>query len=148
MISVTHCTYYALFLGGMCAAASTILVVAIAKFRSYDKNRDKKQHARLVIILFNFWRFKLEKCRYWGCQLVCVTGYCLNFSFKKTGWVTTEGGRMQCFMKKEDEGLIDVENVETTTSITVLSLPHWPPFCYSFVSSISVFFFALGSTDC
>ena len=46
-----------LFLGGVCAAASTILVVAIAKFRSYDKNRDKKQHARLVIILFNFWRF-------------------------------------------------------------------------------------------
>ena len=32
---------YALFLGGVCAAASTILVVAIAKFRSYDKNRDK-----------------------------------------------------------------------------------------------------------
>ena len=28
----------------------TILVVAIAKFRRYDKNRDKKQHARLVII--------------------------------------------------------------------------------------------------
>ena len=25
-----------------------------------------------------------------------------------------EGGRMQCFMKKEDESLIDVENVETT----------------------------------
>ena len=47
--------YYALFLGGVCAAASTILVVAIAKFRSCDKNRDKKQHARLVIILFNFW---------------------------------------------------------------------------------------------
>ena len=23
------------------------------------------------------------------------------------------GGRMQCFMKKEDESLIDVENVET-----------------------------------
>ena len=47
--------YYALFLGGVCAAASTILVVAIATFRSYDKNRDKKQHARLVRILFNFW---------------------------------------------------------------------------------------------
>ena len=44
--------YYALFLG---AAASTLLVVAIATFRSYDKHRDKKQHARLVIILFNFW---------------------------------------------------------------------------------------------
>ena len=29
----------------------TTLVVAIAKFISYDKNRDKKQHARLVIIL-------------------------------------------------------------------------------------------------
>ena len=25
-----------------------------------------------------------------------------------------EGGRTQCFMKKEDKGLIDVENVETT----------------------------------
>ena len=25
-------------------------MVAIAKFRSYDKNRDKKQHARLVIL--------------------------------------------------------------------------------------------------
>ena len=25
-----------------------------------------------------------------------------------------EGGRMQCFMKKEDNCLIDVENVETT----------------------------------
>ena len=25
-----------------------------------------------------------------------------------------EGGRMQCFMKKEDKSLIDVENVETT----------------------------------
>ena len=25
-----------------------------------------------------------------------------------------EGGRMQCFMKKENESLIDVENVETT----------------------------------
>ena len=55
MISVTHSTCGALFLGGVCAAASTNLVVAIAKFRSYDKNRDKKQQAwRLVIILFNF----------------------------------------------------------------------------------------------
>ena len=25
-----------------------------------------------------------------------------------------EGGRMQCFMKKENKSLIDVENVETT----------------------------------
>ena len=25
-----------------------------------------------------------------------------------------EGGRMQCFMKKEDKSLIDVENVVTT----------------------------------
>ena len=32
--------------GGVCAAASTILVVAIAKFGSYDKNRDKKQGTR------------------------------------------------------------------------------------------------------
>ena len=38
-----------------------------------------------------------------------------------------KGERMQCFMKKDDKGPIDEENVETTTS--VLSLPHWPPFC-------------------
>ena len=44
-----HCLF-----GGVCAAASTILVVAIAKSRSYDKNREGKQHARLIIILFNF----------------------------------------------------------------------------------------------
>ena len=25
-----------------------------------------------------------------------------------------EGGRMQCFMKKKDKSLLDVENVETT----------------------------------
>ena len=31
---------------------------------------------------------------------------------------------MQCFMKREDKNL--------------LSSPHWPPFCYNFVSSISV----------
>ena len=44
--------------------------------------------------------------------------------FRKTRWGTTEreshtdeqkeGGRMQCFMKKEDESLVDVETVETT----------------------------------
>ena len=45
---------------------------------------------------------------------------------------------MQYFMKKEDESLIDVENVETTSSTTVLSSPHWPSFCCSFVSSFSV----------
>ena len=39
MRSIIYC------FGGVCAAASTILVVAIAKFGSYDKNRDKKQHA-------------------------------------------------------------------------------------------------------
>ena len=50
-----YAEYYALFLGGVGAAASTLLVVAIAKFRSYDKHRDKKQHARLVMIIFNFW---------------------------------------------------------------------------------------------
>ena len=46
---------------------------------------------------------------------------------RKTGWDTTEreretygqkerekGGRMQCYMKKEDNSLIDVDNVETT----------------------------------
>ena len=49
------CLLLALFLGGVCAAASTILVASIAKFRSYYKNWDKKQHARLVIILFNCW---------------------------------------------------------------------------------------------
>ena len=26
----------------------------------------------------------------------------------------TEGGRMQCFMKKEDKGLINVDNVNLT----------------------------------
>ena len=31
-----------------------------------------------------------------------------------------EGGRMQCFMKKEDKSLIDVENVETTRMRKVL----------------------------
>ena len=31
---------------------------------------------------------------------------------RKTGWGTAErGGRMQCFMKKEDKSLLDVENV-------------------------------------
>ena len=39
MRSIIYC------FGRVCAAASTILVVAIAKFGSYDKNRDKKQHA-------------------------------------------------------------------------------------------------------
>ena len=43
---------------------------------------------------------------------------------RKTGWGTTERERdiwterekrgMQCYMKKEDNSLIDVENVETT----------------------------------
>ena len=46
-----------------------------------------------------------------------------------------EGGRMQCFMKKEDKSLIDVEHVETTYFDNSVSLPHLPPF---FVSSISV----------
>ena len=41
---------------------------------------------------------------------------------------------MQCSMKKGDESLVDVENV--------LSSPHWPPFCYSFVSSVSVLLFS------
>ena len=48
-----------------------------------------------------------------------------------------ERGRMQCFMKKEDKSLIDVEIDQLITSITVLFSPHWPPICYSFVSSIS-----------
>ena len=41
MRSIIYC------FGGVCAAASTILVVAIAKFGRYDndKNRDTKQHA-------------------------------------------------------------------------------------------------------
>ena len=29
-------------------------------------------------------------------------------------YVQKKGGRMQCYMKKEDNSLIDVENVETT----------------------------------
>ena len=47
IISVTHstCGVLCTVVGGVCAAASTILAVAIAKFRSLDKNRDKKQHA-------------------------------------------------------------------------------------------------------
>ena len=46
---------------------------------------------------------------------------------------------MRCFMKNEDKSLIDVEHFETTLiSTIVLSSPHWPPFSYSFVSSISV----------
>ena len=65
--------YYALFLGGMCAAASTILVVAIAKCRSYDKNRDKKQHARLVIILFN--SCVTDKSRSFSCFLISYRRY-------------------------------------------------------------------------
>ena len=39
-------------------------------------------------------------------------------NYEKTGWGTTEtekeGGRMQCFMKKKDKSLLDVDNVETT----------------------------------
>ena len=31
--------------GGVCVAASTMLVVAIEKFRSYDKNRGKTAQA-------------------------------------------------------------------------------------------------------
>ena len=54
-VCTPHAEYYVYCFGGVCAAASTILVVAIAKFGSYDKNRDTKQHARLIIILFNFW---------------------------------------------------------------------------------------------
>ena len=41
--------------GGVCAAASTILVVAIAKFGSYDKNRDKKQQSAAIHVLANAW---------------------------------------------------------------------------------------------
>ena len=40
-----HSTCGVYCFGGVCAAASTIVVVAIAQFGSYDKNRDKKQHA-------------------------------------------------------------------------------------------------------
>ena len=40
---------------------------------------------------------------------------------------------MEWFMKKEDKSRIDEKNVETT-----LLISHWPPFCYSFVLSISV----------
>ena len=45
-----HCMF-----GGVCAAASTLLVAAKAKLKSYDKNRGGgTQHARLIIlILFN-----------------------------------------------------------------------------------------------
>ena len=36
----------------------------------------------------------------------------------------TEGGRMQCFMKKEDNSLTDVEPVETTYFDNCVSSPH------------------------
>ena len=45
IICSMHSTCGVYCFGGVCAAASTIVVVAIAKFGSYDKNRDKKQHA-------------------------------------------------------------------------------------------------------
>ena len=48
----------------------------------------------------------------WDATLVPLIG--------KTGWGTTErekgrerGRGMQCFMKKEDKSLLDVENIET-----------------------------------
>ena len=45
---------------------------------------------------------------------------------------------MQCFIKKQDKILIDLENGESILiSITALSSAHCHPFCYSFVSSIS-----------
>ena len=51
MRSIRHCLF-----GGMHAAASTILVVAIAKFSSYDKNRGEKTacttHHINIIYLF------------------------------------------------------------------------------------------------
>ena len=68
-----------------------------------------------------------------------------------------EGGMMQsrCFMKKEDESLIDVENVETTSSTTVLSSPRWPPFLLQFcllrlsvASHASLLHLPLGSLHC
>ena len=49
---------------------------------------------------------------------------------------------MQCFMKKQDNLLVVVENGEATLisiTVTVVSSTHCPPFCYSFVSYISVF---------
>ena len=39
-----------------------------------------------------------------------------------------EGGRMQCFMKKEDKSLINLEEkFKPLISTTVLSSQHWPP---------------------
>ena len=50
------------------------------------------------------------------------------------------GGRMQCFMKKEENPDRCRKMLKILISTTVLSSPHWPPynFCFSFVSSISV----------
>ena len=50
---------------------------------------------------------------------------------------------MQCFLKKEDKSPIDVDNFKLLISTTVLSLPHLPHFCYSFVSSVSVLLLSL-----
>ena len=43
-----------------------------------------------------------------------------------------EGGRMQCFMKKEEKSLIDVNMLRLLISTTVLSSLHWPSFLLQF----------------
>ena len=66
--------------------------------------------------------------------LVKITGWGSTERVRKTDGQKKieEGERMQYFMKNEDESLIDVENVETTSSATVLSSPLWPPFLLQF----------------
>ena len=63
---------------------------------------------------------------------------------RKRGWGITERDRWTEIDRGRGEAVLhekggtpidDVENVET-----MLSSSHWPPFCYSFVSSISVCF--------
>ena len=43
---------------------------------------------------------------------------------------STERGMIECVMKNEDKSMIK-KRLKLLISTTVLSLPHWPPFCYS-----------------
>ena len=50
----------------------------------------------------------------------------------------TQGGRMQCFMKKKDNSLIDVENLETTYFDNAAFFAALASLLLHFVSSVSV----------
>ena len=84
---MAHAEYYALFLGGVCAAASTILVVVIAKFRSSDKNRDKKQLMPSHLQIVHRPNYKLKPFansdRDTGMTITCYIHlwYCEKFIF-------------------------------------------------------------------